>query len=161
GDEKHDEVIGIKGNLGNIPLIISQNTKITQKLFKKIKKAAIVVQSTQNLEKVIDIVRQIKLYLKETIFFNTICQPTRNKQQEIRKLPLTQDIMIIIGAKTSANTKRLYEISKALNPESYLVNAKSEIKKNWFNHKNKIGISAGASTPDYIIDEIKKFILSM
>ena len=158
GEKTHDEVIGIKGNLNTKPLIISKKTEITSKKFSRIKKAAIVVQSTQNLEKVMLMVDKIEKHIKNVIFCNTICHPTRLKQKEIQSFPKTQDVMIIIGAKNSANTKRLYELSKSINPNTYLVNSKNELRKKWFKNKEKIGIGAGASTPEYIIKEISSYI---
>ncbi|MFH1093171.1 MAG: 4-hydroxy-3-methylbut-2-enyl diphosphate reductase [Candidatus Omnitrophota bacterium] len=158
GDKRHDEVIGIRGNLKNTPIIISSKKEITGIKFAHIEKAAVVVQSTQNQDKVRDIVAELKKHIKKLIFCDTICQPTRLKQKEIQLLPSSQDIMIIIGAKSSANTKRLYELSKKINPNTYWVNSKSQIRKSWFKDKIKVGIGAGASTPDYIIEEIESFI---
>lgn len=161
GDRKHDEVIGIKGNLKQRPLVIAGKDRPPLKQLKRIKQAVIVVQSTQNLQNVKRIVSLIKKTVKKVRFFNTICQPTRQKQKEIRKLTRGQEVMIVIGAKSSANTKRLYEISKATNPHTYWVNSKQAIRKSWFAKKRKIGITAGASTPDYIIEEIKSFIQTL
>jgi 4-hydroxy-3-methylbut-2-enyl diphosphate reductase len=76
------------------------------------------------------------------------------KQQEIKTLPLENDVMIIIGSKESANTKRLYEISKSLNKQSYRVNSTREIKRGWFKKVKTVGITAGASTPEATIREI-------
>lgn len=151
GDKDHAEVKGIVGHLKLKPLIIeNQNDFPTQKL-KKIKKACGVVQSTQNVEKVDKISKRLKSYIKDLKFFNTICVPTRNKQAEVRSLPLKNDIMIIIGSKTSANTQRLYEISKSLNKKTYWVQSAQDLKKAWFKGVVKIGVTAGASTPDQLI----------
>jgi len=158
GDKKHDEVRGIIGQLKKKALIIPDQQAIPIEKIKKIKKAAIVVQSTQNIEKVMKIVNILKRHIKKLEFFNTICQPTRVKQQEIRKMPLKNDVMIIIGSKTSANTKRLYEISKTLNPKSYWVQSKKDIKPAWFKEKRSVGITAGASTPDETTEEIVAYI---
>lgn len=122
------------------------------------KKGAVVVQSTQNLETVLSIVEILKKHIKELKFFNTICRPTRIKQAEIRILPLKNDVMIIIGSRNSANTKRLYEISKSLNRKSYWINSKEEMKAVWFKDAQGVGITAGASTPDYRIKEIVEHI---
>lgn len=161
GDKKHDEVIGIKGNLKTRPVIITKEAEVVKNRLKKIKKAVVVVQSTQNLEKAQAIVKKIRHYVKKLLFFNTICHPTRQKQKEILQLPKSQDVMIIIGAKNSANTKRLYELSHTINPNTYWVSSKREIRKKWFKNKNRIGIAAGASTPDYIIKEIQSYIKTL
>lgn len=148
GDKKHDEVRGIIGQLKKRAIIIQDERDIPWDKLKKIRKACVVVQSTQNLDKVIRIVGLLSPRIKELKFFNTICRPTRLKQQEMKSMPLENDLMIIIGSKTSANTKRLYEISKSLNRNSYWIESKKDIKPAWFKGINSVGITAGASTPD-------------
>ena len=158
GDKKHDEVHGIIGQLNKEAIIIDDIKGIPLKKIKRIKKAAIVVQSTQNLEKVIGIVSALRKHIPKLKFFNTICKPTRIKQQEIRIMPLLNDAMIIIGSKTSANTKRLYEISKSLNRNSFWIQSKYEIKPKWIKYVKSVGITAGASTPDATIKEVIEHI---
>lgn len=158
GDKKHEEVQGIIGQLRGKAIVIEGIKALPLKALQKIKKAAVVVQSTQNLEKVIRISETLKKYIKELNFFNTICMPTRRKQQEIRLMPLKNDLMIIIGSKTSANTKRLYEISKSLNKRSYWVQSKQDLKLNWFKNAKSIGITAGASTPNSTTQKIVEYI---
>lgn len=148
GDKEHDEVQGIIGQLKRKTLVIENIKNIPLKKIKKIKKACIVVQSTQNLDQVIKIVDVLRPHIKELKFFNTICMPTRIKQQEIKKMPLENDVMVVIGSKESANTKRLYEISKSLNNKTYRISSKEEIKTGWFKNAKNVGITAGASTPD-------------
>lgn len=159
GDKKHDEVLGIISQLKS-PAIVIDDIKNIPKSINKIKKAAVVVQSTQNLTKVTEIINQLKKNIPHLEFNNTICQPTRIKQAEIRKMPLDNDLMLIIGSKNSANTQRLYEISKSLNPQSYWVNSVIGIKKSWFKNIKNVGITAGASTPESTIQEVTRRLLS-
>lgn len=154
GDKLHDEVRGIIGQLQHKAIVIDNSRNIPWDEIKKIKKTCIVAQSTQNIDKVLKIVDILKPYFKDLKFFNTICLPTRTKQREIKKMPLENDVMLIIGSKNSANTKRLYEISKSLNKQSYWIGSKKEIKTDWFKGAKKVGITAGASTPDLITQEI-------
>ena len=119
------------------------------------------MQSTQNLEKTLAIVEALKRYIKEVKFFNTVCKPTRIKQKEGKEMPLTNDLMVIIGSKTSANTKRLYQISKSLNKRSYWVQSKDEIKPGWFRNVQSVGIMSGASTPDYTTKDVIEYIKSI
>lgn len=158
GEKKHDEVLGITGQLKNKALVISTTEPLPIDRIKTIKKAAIVVQSTQNLDHVTKIVGLLKKYIPEIRFFNTICGPTRTKQAEIKKLPLENDVMLIIGSKTSANTKRLYEISRTLNKRSYLVQSKKDLKNTWFKNAKTVGITAGASTPQNATREVVRYI---
>lgn len=158
GDKKHDEVHGIIGQLKSKAMVIDGLRSIPLEAIKQIKKAAVVVQSTQNIENTLKIVDALKPHINELKFFNTICRPTMIKQQEIKKMPLENDVVIIIGSKTSANTKRLYEIAKSLNKKSYWIQSKKEIKPEWFKGSKKVGITAGASTPDTTIKEIVEYI---
>ncbi|MFH1640919.1 MAG: 4-hydroxy-3-methylbut-2-enyl diphosphate reductase [Candidatus Omnitrophota bacterium] len=158
GDKRHDEVRGIVGQLKNKALVIEDLKHIPLNVIKGLKKACVVVQSTQNLEKTMEIAYFLKRYIKDLRFFNTICKPTRLKQQEIRLMPLKNDMMIIIGSKNSANTKRLYEISKSLNRRTYWINSKRDISNKWFRKIKTVGITAGASTPDYTTKKIISYI---
>lgn len=161
GDKNHEEVQGIIGELRGKAIVIDSLKDIPLKIVKGIKKACVVAQSTQNTENVLKIVEILKRYVPQFEFFNTICGPTRIKQEEIRNMPKENDVMIIIGSKNSANTKRLYEISKSLNRKSYWVNTKEQIKPEWFNKKDKVGVTAGASTPESTIKEIIKYLSSL
>jgi 4-hydroxy-3-methylbut-2-enyl diphosphate reductase len=155
GDKKHDEVSGIVGQLSSLAIVIDDIKHIPGGL-EKIKHASVVVQSTQNLEKALEIINALRKIIPLIEFHNTICQPTRIKQQEIKRLPKAVDIMIIIGSKTSANTKRLFEISKSLNARSYWIDSDAQIKKEWFKNVKNVGVSAGASTPQSIIKKVVK-----
>ncbi|MCX5703965.1 MAG: 4-hydroxy-3-methylbut-2-enyl diphosphate reductase [Candidatus Omnitrophica bacterium] len=158
GDKEHDEVRGISGQLKEKAIIIDNPKEIPLKKIKRINKAAIVVQSTQDLEKVIGIVNILKTYLKDLKFFNTICMPTRIKQEEIKTMALDNDVVIVIGSKASANTKRLYKISKSLNQRTYWVRSKDEIKPGWLKDAKNVGITAGASTPDSTTEDVVKYL---
>jgi 4-hydroxy-3-methylbut-2-enyl diphosphate reductase len=158
GDKKHNEVQGIIGQLKSKAIVIDNIKHLPFRVIKKIRKAAVVVQSTQNLEKVLEIVKALKQRIKELKFFNTICKPTQMKQAEIKTMPRENEVMIIIGSKTSANTKRLYEISKALNRHSYWIQSRKELKEKWFKGRNTIGVTSGSSTPDSTTHAVIKYI---
>jgi 4-hydroxy-3-methylbut-2-en-1-yl diphosphate reductase len=161
GDKKHNEVQGIVGQLKRKALVIDNTQSIPLGKIKKIKKACVVVQSTQNIDKVTEIIKAITPCLKDLKFFNTICIPTRIKQEEIRKMPRDNDVMLVIGSKTSANTKRLYEISKSLNNKTYWIASKKEIKTGWLKDAKKVGVTAGASTPDQTTQDIISYLRNL
>ncbi len=160
GDNKHDEVQGIIGHTKNGAIVIDSLQNIPWAKLIKIEKACVVAQSTQNMEKVSKIVGALKPCFRELKFFNTICRPTRIKQQEIKNMPAKNDVMVIIGSKNSANTRRLYEISKSLNKRTYWVGSKEELKSSWFRKAKTAGVTSGASTPEAstrgVIERIKK-----
>lgn len=161
GDKNHDEVKGIAGQLKKKPLIINKVENIPAEKLKKIGRAAIVVQSTQDIEKVLTLVKKINKYVKNLTFRNTICNPTKMKQKEAKDLARKNDVMIIIGSKTSANTRRLFEISKSKNRKSHWVQSEKDIKKEWFRGSKSTGITAGASTPEETIQKVIRKIKSI
>jgi 4-hydroxy-3-methylbut-2-enyl diphosphate reductase len=158
GDKKHDEVQGILGQLKDKAIVVDSAKSIEEEKIKKIKEAAVVIQSTQNLEKVDKVMGLLKKYIANISFFNTICNPTRQKQKEIKTLAGENDLVIVIGSKTSANTKRLYQIAHRKNPNSYWINSQKSIKKDWFKNVRTVAISAGASTPPQTIKGIADYI---
>ena len=87
-------------------------------------------------------------------FVNTICFPTRRNHEQIKELAMVCDLMIVIGSFTSANSKRLTQLSLAKNKNSYQVVNANHLKESWFKNIESVGISAGASTPDNIINQV-------
>ncbi len=158
GDRRHDEVRGIAGQLKRKALILEKPEDVRPASFKDITRVCVVVQSTQNPDKARAIVEAVRPFVKKTAFFNTICGPTRKKQREVASMPLKNDLMIIVGSKKSANTRRLYELSKSLNPRSYWINASHDIRREWFKDARNVGITAGASTPEETIREVVDYI---
>jgi 4-hydroxy-3-methylbut-2-enyl diphosphate reductase len=86
--------------------------------------------------------------------FNTICNATFENQDAARELAKDADVMIVIGGKNSSNTKQLYHIAKEFCEDSFLIENENELKNEWFTDKKLCGITAGASTPDWIIEKI-------
>lgn len=156
GDHGHDEVIGIAGHVSHEAIVVASPEEARD--LKRLKKAGVIVQSTQDIDNVRAIVTELVMKCREMKFINTICGPTTRHQNEIRKMPQTNDVMIIVGSKTSANTLRLTQISKALNPRTYRVLSADDIDPIWFEGAETVGISAGASTPDWTINEVVKRI---
>jgi len=155
GDHGHDEVIGIASQVKN-PIIIANKDEAIR--LKKIKKAGIVSQSTQMIENVREIIDILVEKIYDLRFVNTICFPTRRNHEQIKELAGSCDVMVIIGSFTSANSKRLTQLSRDRNEKSYQVTSGSDLKDIWFEDCKTVGISAGASTPDEIIDEVIKEI---
>lgn len=154
GDKSHNEVLGIIGQLKSKAIVIDKLQNIPLGKIRKIIKAGIIVQSTQDLDKLPAILEILRNYIPKISFHNTICNPTRMKQNEVKVMPLKNSVMIIIGSRTSANTKRIYGISKSLNKNSYWVNNAKEIKKSWVANAKNVGITAGASTPESTIKDV-------
>ena len=151
GDHNHDEVVGIASQVSK-PIIIS-NVEEAQALG-KMKRAGVVSQSTQMIENVQEIINVLMEKVYDLRFVNTICFPTRRNHEQIKELAMICDLMIVIGSFTSANSKRLTQLSLGKNKNSYQVVNANGLKESWFKNIESVGISAGASTPDNIIDQV-------
>lgn len=152
GDHGHDEVVAIANQVKGSIIISSPEEALE---LRKMKKVGVVSQSTQMIENVQQIVNILMEKVYDLHFVNTICYPTKRNHNEIKQLALENDVMIIIGSFTSANSKRLTELSLDRNSNSYQITCAEDLDRKWFAGKKSIGISAGASTPDYLIEEVK------
>lgn len=154
GDENHPEVKGVKSYAeGPVFVVLEESELAGLRLGQRV---AVVSQTTRKVEKFMQIVNQLILRVKEVRVFNTICNATFENQEAASELSKRADVMIIIGGKNSSNTKQLYLISKANCADSYLIESENEINPQWFESKQLCGISAGASTPDWIIQKVIK-----
>ncbi|MCK4297734.1 MAG: 4-hydroxy-3-methylbut-2-enyl diphosphate reductase [Candidatus Marinimicrobia bacterium] len=158
GDHGHDEVEAIASQVKG-PIVIS-NPREAKEL-KNIKKSGVVVQSTQLIDDVSEIISILSYKMEDLRFVNTICAPTRKRQEQVKELARAHDVMIIVGSFTSANTKRLTQIAKRINIQTYQIQGVEDIEPMWFNSAYSVGISAGASTPDFIVDEVAKKIVAI
>ena len=158
GDHGHDEVVAIADQVDNTIVIANINEA---RNIKKYKKAGVVSQSTQTIENVQEIMCILMEKVFDLHFVNTICFPTKRNQEQIKELAKINDVMLIIGSFTSANSKRLTQLSSSINNKTYQVTSYNDLKKEWFENCKSVGISAGASTPDYLIEEVRDKILSL
>ena len=162
GDADHPEVKGVQsyGEDQNDVHIILEPSDLDGLVFKN-SKIATVAQTTKKKEKYLEIVNALILKNKEVRVFNTICDATFENQDAARELSKEVDVMIVIGGKNSSNTKQLHSICIENCSDSYLIENETELNYLWSIDKNLCGITAGASTPDWIIqqvvDKIKSF----
>ena len=151
GDHGHDEVSAIAAQVQK-PIVIA-NVEEAKNL-RKMKRAGVVSQSTQMIENVQEIINVLMEKVFDLRFINTICFPTRRNHDQIKELAERCSVMIIIGSYTSANSKRLTQLSLERNQRSYQVTSSDELDVSWFKNCESVGISAGASTPDETINEV-------
>ena len=153
GDKNHEETIGILGNTKK-GIVVEKETDLKKIKHKIKKKVAVVVQSTQNIDDVAKIIYQLSKIAKELFFINTICEETEKRQKEVKELAKKCEAILVIGSKKSANTTRLYRISKKINDNTFLV-TKPELPQNIKRFKT-VGIIGGASTPLSLLEEVYK-----
>ncbi|MFH0947396.1 MAG: 4-hydroxy-3-methylbut-2-enyl diphosphate reductase [Elusimicrobiota bacterium] len=151
GNPNHPEIKYIFSYLPKNTVILKTNKDI--KKLKFAPKIGIITQTTQSPENFIKIASGLLGYSNEFKIFNTICPDAINRQKEAMKLARKCDVMLVLGGKNSANTKRLAAISKKIQKKTYHIEKAEEIKSKWFGNAKCVGIVAGASTPDWIIKE--------
>lgn len=152
GDESHPEIKGVKSYAIGHVYIVNAPEEIDALPLRE--KVATVAQTTRKIEDYQQIVGKLMATHKEVRVFNTICNATFDNQDAVRALAQKADVMIVIGGKNSSNTKQLHSIAQEYCSDSYHIESKKDIQASWFEGKEFCGISAGASTPDWIIDEV-------
>ena len=158
GNPDHPEVRGIVGWAGNAEhFVVSEAEELENLSINTDKKLCMVAQTTFNSEKFAKFVAILtkKGYNSEASVVNTICNATQERQTETRKLAAESDAMIIVGGGNSSNTRKLFEISSGFCKHSFLVQDASDLSRSDFEGYDRIGITAGASTPHNIIEEVQ------
>jgi len=155
GEKNHPEVLGTWGYLKDTNgegIIVETLEDLKPALNKQ--KVGVIAQTTQNEQFFKEVVGELAVWVQELKVINTICNATSVRQEEVRELAPKVDVMIIIGGKNSGNTTRLFKIAKSLNPNSYHIETPEELKEEWFENAKTVGVSAGASTPKWIIEKV-------
>lgn len=152
GDPCHPEVEGIKSSCNGDVRII-ENKEEAKKFFTN-QPTAVVVQTTQTEENVKQIMRILEEKLNIKSFHDTRCNATRNRQNAAIDVAQKVDVMLVIGGRNSANTNKLAKVCQNVGAKVFHIESASELKREWFNKTDRVGITAGASTPDWIIKEV-------
>lgn len=154
GNEGHPEIVGINGWANNECIIIKDISELKEKSLSKDSKYLVVSQTTFKRQ----IVEEIITYLKENHYnfeyVDTICNATKARQEEAAKIAKEVDCMFVIGSPYSSNTRKLIEICKNACDKTYGIESASDITDEMLQNINTVGITAGASTPSYLIDEV-------
>ena len=154
GNENHPEVQGISGWC-NYEAVIIKSPEELKNIIEPTKKYCLVCQTTINLNTFEEILKTIEINnYSNIIVHNTICDATKKRQEACIALASKCDIMLIVGGKNSSNTKKLYELSKELCENTFLIQNYKEIPYNYIDKNSIVGVSAGASAPDWIIEEV-------
>ncbi len=152
GDDVHPEIKGVKSYSTTGATVVNSVDCLKDKVFKD--KIALVAQTTRKVEEYAAIASYLIPRYKEVRVFNTICNATFENQEAVLKLSKNADIMIIIGGLNSSNTKQLHSIAEDYCGDSHHIEDADDIDMKWFDNKKHCGISAGASTPDWIIQQV-------
>ncbi len=155
GDRDHPEVKALRSYVDKEVIIVANADELVDKQFKKV---GIISQTTRRVEDLQDLVKKLVPRCHEMRVINTICNATTIRQNSTLALARESDIMIVVGGKNSSNTKMLARICESF-VKTYHIETACEIDRKWFKDKQDIGLTAGASTPDWIIVEVYNEIL--
>ncbi len=154
GDKEHKEVKGILEWAKKKATCVENEEELKKIKLNPNKKVAVISQTTQNRKFIRHAVAFIRKIHSSVEVVDTLCLSTHNRQAEVEKLARENDVVVIVGSKESANSTRLWEISHAINSRSYFIERAGELKKKGFLGCKKVGVTAGASTPGWIIEEV-------
>ncbi len=152
GNPKHPEVIGTLGHAGDQGTVIERPEDArTVPLPKKV---GVVVQTTQEMERLGELLAILGPRCKELKVFNTICNPTIERQEAARELAREVEMVIVIGGKGSSNTRHLAAVCREEGARTYHIENAAELDPTWLHGVSEIGLTAGASTPGWMMDEV-------
>jgi (E)-4-hydroxy-3-methyl-but-2-enyl pyrophosphate reductase len=152
GNSKHPEVIGTLGHAGGKATVIEKPEDVCH--LKLPKKVGVVVQTTQETERVSELLSHLAPRCKELKVFNTICNPTIERQDAARDLAREVQVMIVVGGKNSSNTRHLAAVCREEGATTYHIEEPTEVDPGWFAGVDEIGVTAGASTPGWLMDQV-------
>jgi 4-hydroxy-3-methylbut-2-enyl diphosphate reductase len=152
GDRDHPEVEAIAGYAGPAAIIVNSDEEAAA--VPRTEKMGIVIQTTHDVTTCRRIVDVLFDKGREIRIFNTLCDATAKRQKGALELARDVDVMVVVGGRKSANTGRLAEICRRAGAETYHVETAAELKADWFGGAEAVGVTAGTSTPDWVIDEV-------
>jgi 4-hydroxy-3-methylbut-2-enyl diphosphate reductase len=152
GDADHPEVEGIVSFARGKVYVVGSGEEAAK--LPRMGKIGVVAQTTQSFENLRNVVSECLAKGSEIRIFHTICDATAVRQEEAKELAKRVDCMIVIGGYNSANTKRLAEVCSELQTRTHHIETAQELDRAWFAGVDKVGVTAGASTPKWLIDEV-------
>ncbi|MDR1509504.1 MAG: 4-hydroxy-3-methylbut-2-enyl diphosphate reductase [Synergistaceae bacterium] len=152
GDPEHPEVKGILGYIDGESLVINGANDID--CGRRYGKIGILSQTTQKEETLAEIVSKFVFLADDIKVYNTVCQATIERRKAVKKLAALVSVLLVIGGKNSANTRELFEIAKNTGVPSLWVEHAGEVDWGWLKGRGTIGVAAGGSTPDWLINEL-------
>lgn len=153
GDSNHPEVRSILGYIDGESLVVSSADEIQNVKYGRL---GVLSQTTQREASLAEIVSKLVLLTKEIKVYNTICRATIERQESMRSLAAQVNGIVVIGGKNSANTRKLVEIAESLGVPTVWIEHSDELEGGWLQGKQVIGVAAGGSTPDWLINDLTR-----
>lgn len=150
GEKEHPEVQSILGYAGDHAVVVETAEDIESQKFQN--RLGVVAQTTQSYSNFSEIVLKLLRLSKELKVFNTICHSTKERQDAARVLAGQVDVMVVVGGRNSANTSRLVSVCRQEGKPTYHIEVADEIRSEWLKGATRVGVTAGASTPDWVLE---------
>lgn len=155
GDRDHPEIKALVDFVPDNISVVRNKAEAKRLNISCTDKISVISQTTQSTENFLGVVKEISIKKpRELRVYNTICRDAEERQRSARELAGSVDAMLIIGGKDSANTKRLFEVCRNVSKNSHWVQTESGVSKDWFKPGGAVGITSGASTPDWVIRKV-------
>jgi (E)-4-hydroxy-3-methyl-but-2-enyl pyrophosphate reductase len=154
GDRSHPEIKSLLSYIDTNVKVFQSYNDVKNSSFRYNYKVGIISQTTKDTNEFKRIIEKIIENVDELRVFNTICKATSLRQKSTRELATKVDLMIVVGGLNSANTTRLAQLSRREGVKTYHIESEKEIRKEWFKGTEKVGVTSGASTPDYITEKV-------
>lgn len=161
GQRGHVEVRGLIGDLDESAVVLSEaDLELLEGPVAAGRALGVVAQTTQPLALVLDLVQTMKRRFPEADirFIDTVCQPTKDRQEAMQRLVAQSDVVVVVGGPDSNNTRKLTELARSLGRPAYQVASADELQPDWFDGANVVGVTAGTSTPDHVIEEVRDWL---
>ncbi|MFH1689499.1 MAG: 4-hydroxy-3-methylbut-2-enyl diphosphate reductase [Candidatus Eisenbacteria bacterium] len=152
GEEDHPEVLSITGSLKGRATVVDGTAELPE--LPRAKRYGVVCQTTQPQEHLSAVVQDLLSQTREIKVFNTICEATFDRQESALEVARRVDVMLVVGGRNSANTRRLWELCRDAGCDAYHIETANELEPGWFEGKKEAGITGGASTPQWIVDDV-------
>jgi 4-hydroxy-3-methylbut-2-enyl diphosphate reductase len=157
GKADHVEVRGLVGDLDQYTVVQGE---ADLDLLEGRARLGVVAQTTQPLERVLALVAALRARFPraDVRFIDTVCQPTKDRQESLHKLARESDVVVVVGGPDSNNSRKLTELARKLGRPSYQVAGPDELRPEWFRGARVVGLTAGTSTPDRVIEEVRAWL---
>lgn len=152
GERNHPEVVGILAHAHGKGIVIEEPRDLDGR--GRMKKVGLVVQTTQEMEKLSEVTARLSAQCQELKIYNTICCATAVRQAAAREIARRADVMIVVGGKNSGNTRRLAHMCEREGRPTHHIEYASEVDPGWLKGANLVGVAAGASTPDFVLRRV-------
>ena len=159
GDRDHAEVIGLMGYSVGPVHVIQKVDDVAQ--LPVLEKVFVVAQTTQNQQSFQEVVKALKERFSDVLVFNTICDATQERQQEVRSLAGQVDAVVVVGGYHSGNTRRLAQVSREAGLPTFHIETEKDLDKQMLSGMEVVGVTAGASTPNWMIKNVVREIESI